>query len=226
MAQETKLKRKDLKEPDQFMLASNKFLDFLTRNKSMLIGLLAGILLIGGGFLFAAQQKNSGTLEMESLYFQMTELVKDKKKLTGEPLIAKLNSLLEQFEEGDQQTRAQLLLADIQYQNQKYDDALSSFKKVSGKAQPGTLDFYMAQSGIAHSYESKKDFQKAVAHYKEIIDHPGESPLFHTYLGLARCYELAQDTKNAILILREMQTKFPEHAGLEKINLSLKQLEG
>ena len=49
MAQETKLKRKDLKEPDQFLVASNEFLDFLTRNKSVLVSLLVGILVVGSG---------------------------------------------------------------------------------------------------------------------------------------------------------------------------------
>jgi tetratricopeptide (TPR) repeat protein len=226
MAQETKLKRKDLKEPDQFLVASNTFLDFLTRNKSILISLLIGILVVGGGYLFMSQQKSSATLKMESLYFEMTQLVEGEEKLTGEPLVSKLNSLLGQFEEGDQKSRAQLLFGDAQYQNKKYDDALSSFKIVLDKAQPGTLNYYMAQSGMAHAYEGKKDYGKAITHYKNIIDHPGESPLFYIYLGLARCYELAQDSKNALLILREMQTKFPKHAGLEKVNLSLKRLEG
>jgi len=226
MAQETKLKRKDLKEPDQFLVASNEFLGLLTRNKSVLVSLLVGILVIGGGFLFVKQQKSAEIFKMESLYFQMTQLVEDEKELTGEPLISKLKSLLEQFEDGDQKVRAQLLLGDTQYQNKKYDDALSSFKMVSDKAQPGTLAYYMAHSGMAHSYEGKKDFNEAITHYKKIIEHPGESPLFYVYLGLARCYELTQDSKNAVLVLREMQTKFPKHAGLDRVNLSLKRLEG
>lgn len=226
MAQENKLKRKDLKEPDQFLMASNEFLDFLTRNKSVLVSLLVGILVIGGGFLFVTQQKSSETFKMESLYFQMAQLVEDEKEPAGEPLISKLNSLLGQFEEGDQKLRAMLLLGDAQYQNKQYEDALSSFKMVSDKTRPGTLNYYMAQSGTAHSYEGKKDFNNAITHYKNIIDHPGESPLFYVYLGLARCYELTQDTQNALLILREMQTKFPKHAGLEKVNLSLMRLEG
>jgi len=226
MAQETKLKRKDLKEPDQFLVASNSFLDVLLRNKSIIAILVVVIMAIGGGYLFVAKQKSSEISKMESLYFEMTQLVEDGKENTGEPLISKLNSLLAQFEEGDQKSRALLLLAGGQYQNKQYDDALASFKIVSDKALPGTLNYYMAQSGMAHSFESKKDFNKAITHYKNIIDHPGESPLFHVYLGLARCYELAQDSKNALLILREMQTKFPEHAGLEKVNLSLKRLEG
>jgi tetratricopeptide (TPR) repeat protein len=226
MAQDTKLKRKDLKEPDQFLVTSNRFLDYLTRNQSLILSLFIGALAIGGGFLFMTQQQSSASLKMESIYFQMTQLADDKKELTGEQLISKLESLLEQIEEGDQKLRARLLLGDVQYQNKKFDDALSSFKMVLDSAQPGAINFYMAHSGMAHSYEGKKDFPKAIAHYKNIIDHPGESPLFYTYLGLARCYELSQDSKNALLILREMQTKFPEHAGLDKVNLSLKRLEG
>ena len=226
MAQETKLKRKDLKEPDQFLVASDEFLGFITRNKPVLISLLVGVLVIGGGFLFMTQQKSSESLRMESLYFQMTQLVEDEKGLTGGALISKLNSLLEQFEEGDQKLRAQLLLGGTQYQNKQYDDALASFKMVSDKTRPETLTYYMAHSGMAHSYEGKKDFSTAITHYKNIIDHPGESPLFYVHLGLARCYELTQDFKNALLILRQMQTKFPEHAGLEKVNLSLKRLKG
>ena len=226
MAQDTKLKRKDLKEPDQFLVTSNRFLDLLTQNRSLILSLFIGALAIGGGFLFMTQQKSSASLKMESVYFEMAQLVADKKQLTDEQLISKLKSLLEQLEEGDQKLRAQLLLGDVQYQNKKYDDALSSFKMVLDTVQPGALNFYMAQSGMAHSYEGKKDYAKAITHYKNIIDHPGESPLFYTYLGLARCYELTQDSKNALLILREMQTKFPEHAGLEKVNLSLKRLEG
>ena len=226
MAQETKLKRKDLKEPDQFLVASSEFLDFLTRNRSMLLGLLVGILVILGGFLFMNHQKNSERLEMEMLYFQMAQLTEDEKEPAGEPLISKLKALLEKFDGGDQKLRAQLLLADAQYQNKFYDNALSSFQGVAAEVQPGTLNYYMAHSGIAHSYAGKKDFNNAIVHYKKIIDHPGESPLFYVYLELARSYELLPDPKNALLILREMQTKFPKHAELEKVNLSLKRLEG
>lgn len=226
MAQETKLKRKDLKEPDQFLVASSEFLAFLTRNRSSLLSLLVGVLLIFGIFLFLSHQKNSERLEMEKLYFQMTQLIEDEKGPSGEPLISKLKALLEKIDAGDQKLRAQLLLGDAQYQNKLYDDALSSFNVVAADAQPGTLNFFMAHSGIAHSYAGKKDFKNAIVHYRKIIDSPGESPLFYVYLELARCYELLSDSKNALLILREMQTKFPKHAELEKVNLSLKRLEG
>lgn len=226
MAQDTKLTRKDLKKPDQFLVSSNKFLDFLARNKSVLIAVVAGLVLAGGGVLLVSHQNKAESLRMESLYYKMTQRVDENKESNGDQLISDLNYLFEQFNEGDQKLRAGVLLADSQYQNRHYDDAISSFKMVSDKASPGALIFFMAQSGLAHSYERKKDFKQAITHFKNIIDRPGEFPLFYTYLGLARCYELTQDTKNALLILREMQTKFSEHADLEKVDLSVKRLEG
>ncbi len=226
MAQETKLKRKDLKEPDQFLVASNEFLHVLDRNKGLLIGLLAGALLVGGGFLFIANQKKAENLRMELLYSQMTQLVNDGKGPSGDQLITKLQTLFEQFKDGDPKSRAGLLLADAQYRNKRYDDALASFKAVRDQALPGTLNYYLALSGMGHSYESKKDFKQAIIQYKQIIDQPGDFPLFYAYLGLSRCYELSKDIQNAQLTLREMQNKFSEHTGLEKVNLALKRLEG
>ncbi len=226
MAQETKLKRKDLKEPDQFLATSNEFLIFLDRYKTVLLIVLVGFFLAWGGFLFLSNQQKAEDLEMESLYFQMIQKVKESQSQSGDELISQLNSLFQKFKDGDQKLRAGLLLADTQYRNKRYDDALASFTTVQNQVPPGTLNYFLAQSGIAHSYEAQKEFTQAIAQYKKIIDQSGEFPLFNTYLGLSRCYELSNDPKNAELILREMQNKFPEHAGLDQVNLSLKRLEG
>lgn len=226
MAQETKLKRKDLKKPDQFLATSNEFLIFLDRYKTILFSVLFGLFLAWGGFLFLSSQQKAEDLEMESLYFQMIQKVKESKSQSADELISQLNSLFQEFKDGNQKLRAGLLLADTQYRNQRYDDALASFTTVQDHAPPGTLNYFLAQSGIAHSYEAKKDFTQAIAQYKKIIDQPGDFPLFYTYLGLSRCYEFSRDSKNSELILREMQNKFSKHAGLDQVNLSLKRLEG
>lgn len=226
MAQETKLKRKDLKEPDQFLVASNEFLHFLDRNKGLLIGLLVVALLVGGGFLFTANQNKAENLRMELLYSQMTQLVNNGTGPSGDQLITKLQTLFEQFDEGDPKSRAGLLLADALYRSKRFDDALASFKAVRDQVLPGTLNYFLALSGMGHAHESKKNFKQAIIQYKQIIDHPGDFPLFYAYLGLSRCYELSKDIPNAKLTLREMQNKFSEHTGLRKVNLTLKRLEG
>ena len=226
MSQETKLTRKDLKKPDQFLETSNEFLIFIDRYKVILLSVVVVLFLAWGGYLFLSNQQKAEDLAMESLYFQMLQKVEESKDSSGDELISQLNSLFQQFKEGDQKLRAGLLLADTQYLNQRYDDALTSFTKVQDHARPGTLHSFLAQSGAAHSYEAQKDFEQAIAQYKKIIDQLGEFPLFYTYLGLSRCYKLSNDPKNAKLILREMQNKFPDHAGLDQVNLSLNRLEG
>ncbi len=225
MSQETKLTRKDLKQPDQFLTTSNEFLIFIDRYKIILLSVVVGLFLVWGIYLLLSNQQKAEDLAMESLYFQMLQKVKESKDSSGDELISQLDSLFQQFKDGHQKLRAGLLVADTQYLNQRYDEALVSFITVQDHARPGTLNSFLAQSGAAHSYEAQKDFQQAIAQYKKIIEQPGEFPLFYTYLGLSRCYKLSNDPKNAELILREMQNKFPDHVGLDRVNYSLKRLE-
>jgi len=60
MAQETKLKRKDLKKPDQFLETSNEFLIFLDRYKTILLSVLVGLFLAWGGIPVSVQPAKSG----------------------------------------------------------------------------------------------------------------------------------------------------------------------
>jgi len=226
MAQETKLHRKELKEPDQFIVAGGDFLAFLTHNKTLLLSLLGALVLIAGGFLFVSNQKKAEISRMEGLYFQMTQKVEDRKGDVDSQLISDLKSLLDQFNAGIQQNRAQLLLADIYFQAKNYDEAIKLYQAVSPQAAPGSIHYSMAHSGMAHAYESQNDYKNAIAHFKLVIDHPGDFPLFYSHLALARCYEKSNDSKNAVLVLREMETSFPKHADLEKARLALKRLEG
>jgi hypothetical protein len=50
--------------------------------------------------------------------------------------------------------------------------------------------------------------------------------LLPVYLGLAQCYELDNDRKNALLLLREAKNKFQDTTALEKINRQIGRLEG
>ena len=89
---------------------------------------------------------------------------------------------------------------------------------------PGAINYQMAQVGLAYSYESKKEFKKAIEIFKSVVDANTSYPLFEIYWSLSRCYELSNDNANALLILREMQIKFAESQQVDKINQRIKQL--
>ncbi len=225
MASGNKLTKKDLKELDPLMETGNEFLEFFERNKTILSSLIFALILGGGVYLFVTSQNRAASLEMESLYFQMTQLV-DANSRSSEELIDNLKKIYNQFSPSEQKSRAGLLLANVQYQHKKYDDSAAMFERVLKEVSPGSLNMFLAKSGLAHSYVGKKEYQKAIQLFKEIVAQPGSFPLFYTYLELSRCYELAKDVKNAILILREMQNKFPNHAELHKVHHRLQRLEG
>ncbi len=75
MSQETKLTRKDLKQPDQFLTTSNEFLIFIDRYKIILLSVVVGLFLVWGVYLFLSNQQKAEDLAMESRYFQMRQKV-------------------------------------------------------------------------------------------------------------------------------------------------------
>ncbi len=82
----------------------------------------------------------------------------------------------------------------------------------------------MAQAGRAYALEAQKNYPEAIEAYKSLIQNGHDYPLFDVYLSLARCYELADDYKNALLILREMENKFPGHAQMSQVERRIQRL--
>ncbi len=220
-----KLDRKELKEPDQFQVLSAKIIEFVNRNKNI-IATICFLILIGlaGAWYFLDKQKTNN-LRMESLYFEMEQL-REKNKDQPDQLIQKLKEKLSEFDKGDQKQRAALILADVYYQNRKYDDAITIYSDILNNTSANKLDYFLAQNGKAHALEGQKKYKEAIDIFKSLVDKPSKFPLFYIYLGLARCYESNGDSKNAVLILREIKSKYTDHEGLEKVDSILKRLEG
>lgn len=225
MAQEHKLSKKDLKDPDSFQRFSARLVAFLAANRNLLLGLLGGALILAIGGLFWSQQQSKQAMEMETLFFEMEKLQKRDRDTPSKDLTGEMRKLLEQFEEGPQKMRARLLLADRYYEKGQYDASIEMYTEGVNKAQSGSLSHVLARKGMAYAYEGKKEYGRALEIYKSIIDSSPNFPLFYIYMGLARCYELSGDPANAVQVLRQMQTQFASHPDLEKVNQTLKRLE-
>jgi len=80
--------------------------------------------------------------------------------------------------------------------------------------------------GLAYSHEGKKDYKKAAEIFKAIVASDDGFPLFDVYIGLARCYELSDDKKNALTTLREMENKFQSHPKIDSVKRRIDKLSG
>lgn len=163
---------------------------------------------------------------MENLYFQMVEINKEKSDKKPENSIAELQKLLDQFKEGPQKTRASLMIAEEYFQDEQYDKAIALYTEISGRSGGKELSGQLARIGLAYSLEGKKDYKKAAEIYKSIVGNANGFPLFDMYIGLARCYELNKDNKNALGTLREMENKFQNHPQIDSVKRRIAKLSG
>ncbi len=227
MAKREKITRKELlKEPDQFLSTSERVAAFFADHGPMVLSVLIGMVVIAAGVAGFNYNRKVTHLENEKLYYEMQTIQDKGKDKKSEEVLAQLKSMREQFSSGPQKLRADLLLAGSQYQNGNHDEALALYSGVVENAPPDHLSHQLARVGMATVHEAKKEYDKAMAIYKSIIENPNGYPLFPVYQGLARCYELSQDTENALKILREAKAKFHDHPMSNRIDRKIKTLSG
>jgi len=225
MAKRLKVTRKELlKEPDQFLSISQKVSLYASQHKNtLLIG--TGVIVVFFGLLWGYRYNQQvQNLRMESLYLKMIKIHNQKPGKAPQDTTGELEKLLERFSEGPQQLRASLLLAEEYFQNGRFDKAIALYTDVRQRSGTKDLSRQLASVGLAYSYEGKKDYARAIDAYKALVNQPDGFPLFDVYTGLARCYELNNDPQNALLTLREIETKFQGHPQLESVKRRIARL--
>ena len=219
MAKTEKLRRKDLIQPDQFISTTDILIAYFSKHKTIVTSIVISLIVVVFFGLWFKSNQNKKSLSMESLYFKLeqTILVNDNNK------IKKMEILLDQFSEGAQKQRAFLLLAGEYFNKGSYDKAIEYYQNILNRSS-SPLNQQLANVGIAYSFEGQKDYKNAINAYKNTIKHPFEYPLFDVYVGLARCYELNNEKNEALLILREMQSRFSNNIKIDSVNNKINEL--
>jgi predicted negative regulator of RcsB-dependent stress response len=177
MAKTTKLSRKDLIQPDQFISTTDILIAYFSKHKKIVTSIVISLLVVVFFGLWFQSNQNKKSLIMESLYFKLeqTNLVNDNNK------IKKMDIILDQFSEGPQKQRAFLLVAGEYFNKGSYDKAIEYYQNVLGRTS-SSLNQQLANMGIAYSFEGQKDYKNAINAYKKTIQYPFEYPLFDVYV--------------------------------------------
>ena len=227
MAKRVKVSRKQfLKGEDQFLTTSQKVSAYMSEHGPLMLtsaGVIIVLFALVAGYRYNQQMQD---MRMENLYYQMVEINKEKSGKKPDNPIGELQKLLDQFQEGPQKIRASLLLAEEYYQDEQYDKAITLYSEISDQSGGTELSGQLAKIGLAYSHEGKKDYKKAAEIYKSIVGNANGYPLFDMYIGLARCYELNNDNKNALTTLREVENKFQSHPQIDSVKRRIAKLSG
>jgi|GEM_PF-450985 len=227
MAKRVKVSRKEfLKGDDQFLTTSQKVTAYMSDHGPLMLtsaGIIIVLFAVVAGYHYNQRIQD---MRMENLYSKMVKITNEKSDKKPENSIEELEKLLSQFKEGSQKTRASLLLAEEYYKDEQYDKAIAIYTEISDRVDGKELSGQLARTGLAYSLEGKKDYKKAAEIYKSIVGSANGFPLFDMYIGLARCYELSKDNKNALITLREVENKFQSHPQIDSVKRRIAKLSG
>ena len=224
MSTEKILNRKDLKQPDEFISGTEKFLKYCSENKTITIGSIATVVLLALAFWGYSYNRDKQMQQMESLLFEMKQIGLDSDKKPSE-MTSSYENFLKNFAEGPQKNRAKLLLADQYFRSSQPEKSEKIYRELMSQSKPSELIYDFAELGLGYSLELAKNLKDAVSVFKTLIARDGQSPLFQAYMSLARIYDADKDSKNALLILREMENKFPKHSEFGVIQDKIAALE-
>ena len=201
-----KITKKKLKQPDEFLGFTEKSYLFISHHiKKMAIGLILVLVLILSFFLFRMwdQKKEDEANQKFILALEAYQMVSSPYR-EGSP--AEYKKVLEGFEmviktysRTSSEKYSLIYKGGIHLRLGEFDEAINAYdaflKKKTGKEKLYQL---FALEGLGYGYEGKKDYEKAVKAYQEIIKLGEKYHWAGVHLNMARCYEKLGKTDEAL----------------------------
>jgi outer membrane protein assembly factor BamD (BamD/ComL family) len=213
MAKSKKSRKELLKGPDEFLSLSGRIVEYVTGHTKGLKMIGTGIVVIAllyvgmNTYLNFINKKGQEALNTAFKSLSRVDISKpdpDKFKEAEEMFMKVLN------EHGFSKAAKLALpqIAYIRYLNQKYDDAITYYKKfleeVGGDPQYESL----ARLGLASCYEAKSDFKAAIETLNPVVNSSDEVFGDTAMFNMARLYRLDNNPEKARSILEAFIKKY------------------
>ncbi len=197
-----KLSSKKLKQPDEFISVSSRLLTWATKHYKVGLAVLLFLCLAVAGW-GVYQQKRSQNLEAAAE--QLNRLQLDPFRLEPASVPA-LERIAREYPNSGSALVAEIYLAHLLFQEQKYDAAATRYQALKGR-DPG-LDVMLAEN-LSYCYEAQKQYLAAAEALAPLVQDP-QLPLRSDFLRRqAMLYELAGEKPKALSIYRQLLTQHP-----------------
>ncbi len=198
-----KMDKKDLEQPDIFQETFAKVLDYARENRQklyMAAGTLALVLILGAGYWFysASYEKDAS-----KLYFDAR-----LKAMKADPMgigiaitetMKTYADLVEKYPSSDAAQAARYELGSLYFDAGDYDRSIQVYNTFIDTASKKDLRMLYARIGIGYAYEAKKEYDKALAAFNQVVEsHPGNVFEGMGYQNMARVYEEMNDRGKAV----------------------------
>ncbi len=212
-----KIIKKKLKKPDEFISFTERSLTFILQHKKkILLGGVLVVLLILGLYLFQSWERKKEE-EAAERFHQAVEKYQSLTSPYKEEEIQALKKVLEEFDEiqsvfpRTSSGRFSILYkGDLHLRLNEFDEAIKAYQTFLKKARKEKLYRFFALEGLGYAYEGKKEFEKALEAYQEILKLDEIPQWTNVYLNIARCYEKMGKTREALENYQTFLRLFPK----------------
>jgi len=240
MATATKISRKDIKKPDEFITFTGRILDWIIANKQLLLLALGAVILIVVivtsllAYLKNKEEKASTLLsEVQALYDntadvsspQMASALMTTAEKEDEALEI-LKKITDKYSSTPAARIAGLFLGQIHFNRGDYGASREVYEWLLNRHGGGEEDISaLAWEGLAYCYEAQEAYDKALEAYEKM----NQSSLAYvkgwSLLGMARCREKLGEPEKALAHYRQFIVDYTDHPRLNEVKANVARME-
>lgn len=216
----SKTSRKDLKQPDQFIEATNKSTEWIVEYKTQLIAIVIGaFVLLGGIYFFQAQQNSqaitattdlSASLKIFNATISKTKKSTDEKKVFAtkkakyEAAVQSFQAFLKKNKGARANTLAYLYLGHSQYYLGQFQAAQSSYGSFLQKVSKKDPMYFLGVEGLVRVQSALKKPQIGLAKLQTFKESGAEKLRPFALLRLAEYHQQQKNYKRARLYYKQL----------------------
>ena len=193
-----KIKKKDLKKPDEFQTISWKIIRYMSENKGkflLILGILLFFVLSSFGWYFYELNYEKKAQKMYSLALDSY----DNKSRVSSNTIDLFEELVKKYPKSSAATNALYSLGNIYFNINEIDESINAYNKYIEKPKECNDLVALAYIGLGYCYEAKGSFTKALESLDNSIEYSmGSSYEGIIYRNMARIYEENNNPQKAI----------------------------
>ena len=231
MAEKTRLTRRDLKGPDEFITTFGRAVDWCKENRTKVaagaIGVVGIVALALGTRAYLQWDENKSSRDLWPMLNRAQALLQSSPAADPSQLAAVEQSLQEHAgrHPGTRSTVYSLYyLGSIAFSRGNYDLAITQFRAGIATGKDAGILRYLLRQAIATSLEAKGDFAAAAAAYRDAGAAADGEMKNHSRLGEARVLGLAGKKTEAAALYRLILQETPDSPLRELVEIQLAQI--
>jgi tetratricopeptide (TPR) repeat protein len=223
-------RKKLLKEPDEFISTTGKIIEFIRSHRRLIIiySIIAVAVVaagLGGYSYFRWQEGKAQAIQQEAVKLYQEAFFKgsnaEGEKENYKKAMEKFREALAVYSRGNVFQMSQIYMGHCYFALKEYDPAIAAYSL----CREGPFRA-IAFDGLAHCYEIKGDFTKALENYLKNMGEDRNPFQGEGYLGAARCYEALNQKPKALEVYQKALAKNPNSRMAEFIQRKVSELKG